>query len=94
MRWIRNSYWFWMASSFFDPANISRNHSSSSSKTLSNPINQDAAMKPEIQLDTDPIGSKQRRRREGQSCRSTGGPGVEIGGEVDEGLRGAAEGLE
>jgi hypothetical protein len=31
MRWIRNSYWFWMASSFFDPANISRNHSSSSS---------------------------------------------------------------
>ena len=45
MRWIRNSYWFWMASSFFDPANISRNHSSSSSYTLPDRGGEHAATK-------------------------------------------------
>ena len=45
MRWIRNSYWFWMASSFFDTANISRNHSSSSSYTLPDRGGEHAATK-------------------------------------------------
>jgi hypothetical protein len=56
MRCTKNSNWFWMDSSFLDQSKIPRNHSSSSSKTLLDPISQQTAAKSEKKR-TNQIGS-------------------------------------